>query len=88
MGIFKVKYDLEGQSQYPDKVIGILTEVFYTSDLNWIILAWTGDQLSRGQTRDWHAHGDTNTSSDKTRRSKLASSKMYGIEQTAKRGFE
>ena len=30
----------------------ILTKVFYTSDPNLVILAWTGDELLRGQARD------------------------------------
>ena len=32
------------------KTIGILTKVFYTYGPNLVILAWTGDELSRGQT--------------------------------------
>ena len=53
---FEVKFDLEGQGQSPLKTIGILTEVFYTYAPNLVILAWTGDELSRGQTwwrTDW-----------------------------------
>ena len=48
---FEVKFDLEGPGQSPPKTIGILTKVFYTYGLNLVILAWTGDELSRGQTR-------------------------------------
>ena len=47
---FEVKFDLEGQGQSPPKTIGILTKVFYTYGPNLVILAWTGDELSRGQT--------------------------------------
>ena len=47
---FEVKFDLEGQGQSPPKTIGILTKVFYTNGPNLVILAWTGDELSRGQT--------------------------------------
>ena len=47
---FEVKFDIEGQGQSPPKTIGILTKVFYTYGLNLVILAWTGDELSRGQT--------------------------------------
>ena len=48
---FKVKFDLEGQGQSPLKTNGILTKVFYTYGPNLVILAWTGDELSSGQTR-------------------------------------
>ena len=46
----------------PPKTIGILTKVFYTHDPNLVILAWTGDELSRGQTwwrTDWRTDGRT-----------------------------
>ena len=35
----------------PLKTISMFTNVFYTSGLNLVILAWTGDELSRGQGR-------------------------------------
>ena len=47
---FEVKFDLEGHGQSPPKTIGILTKVFYTYGPNLVILAWTGDESSRGQT--------------------------------------
>ena len=53
---FEVKFDLEGQGQSPPKTIGILNIVFYTYAPNLVILAWMGDELSRGQTwwrTDW-----------------------------------
>ena len=59
---FEVKFDLEGQGQSPPKTIGILTKVFYTYGLNLVILAWTDDELSRGQTwwrTDWRTDGRT-----------------------------
>ena len=59
---FEVKFDLEGQGQSPPKTIGILTKVFYTYGSNLVILAWTGDELSRGQTwwrTDWRTDGRT-----------------------------
>ena len=56
---FEDKFDLEGKGQSPFKTIGILTKVFYTCDLNLVILAWTGLELSRGQASDWHTHGHT-----------------------------
>ena len=59
---FEVKFDLEGQGQSPPKTIGILTKVFYTYGPNLVILAWTGDELSRGQTwwrMDWRTDGQT-----------------------------
>ena len=55
---FEVKFDLEGQGQSPPKTIGILTKVFYTYAPNLVILAWTGDELSRGQTW-WRTDGLT-----------------------------
>ena len=93
---FEVKFDLEGQGQSrppqkqkqnkkkkptTKKTIGILTKVFYTYDPNLVILAWTGDELSRGQASDYRTHGRTDTQTDagndNTRRPKLASGK-YG----------
>ena len=55
---FEVKFDLEGQGQSPPKTIGILTKVFYTYGPNLVILAWTGDELSHGQTW-WRTDGRT-----------------------------
>ena len=76
---FEVKFDLEGQGQSPPKTIGILTKVFYTYGPNLVILAWTGDELSRGQSSDYRTHGRTDTQTDagndNTRRPKLASGK-------------
>ena len=46
---FEVKFDLEGHCQSPPKTKGILTKVFYTYAPNLVILAWTGDELSRGE---------------------------------------
>ena len=60
---FEVKFDLEGQGQSPPKTIGILTKVFYTYGPNLVILAWTGDELSRGQTW-WRTDGRTDRRTD------------------------
>ena len=80
---FEVKFDLEGQGQSPQKTIGILTKVFYTYGPNLVILAWTGDELSRGQTwwrTDWRTDGRTDAGNDNTRRPILASgNKKVGI---------
>ena len=74
---FEVKFDLEGQGQSPPRTIGILTKVFYTYGPNLVILAWTGDELSRGQASDYRTHGRTDTQTDagndNTRRPILAS---------------
>ena len=51
---FEVKFDLEGQNQSLPKTIGILTKVFNIYGPNLVILAETGDELSRGQASDWH----------------------------------
>ena len=75
---FEVKFDLEGQGQLPPKTIGILTKVFYTYAPNLVILAWTGDELSRGQTwwrTDGRTDGRTDAGNDNTRRPILASGK-------------
>ena len=53
-----LKVDLEDKGQSLPKTIGILTKVFYTYGLNLVILAWTGDELSRGQTW-WRTDGRT-----------------------------
>ena len=79
---FEVKFDLEGQSQSPRKTIGILTKVFYTYAPNLVILAWTGDELSRGQTwwrTDGRTDGRTDAGNDNTRRPILASGKNEQI---------
>ena len=75
---FEVKFDLEGQGQLPPKTIGILTKVFYTYAPNLVILAWTGDELSRGQTW-WRTDGLTDAGNDNTRRPILASGKNANI---------
>ena len=54
---FEVKFDLEGQGQSLPKTIGILTRVFYTYGPNLMIVAWTGNKLSRGQAHDWRTDG-------------------------------
>ena len=73
---FEVKFDLEGEGQSPPKTIGILTKVFYTYGPHLVILAWTGDELSRGQTW-WRTDWRTDAGNDNTRRPKLASGKNY-----------
>ena len=56
---FGVQFDLEGHDQSSHKTIGILTKVFYIPGQNLVILAWTGDELSRGQAHDYRTHGRT-----------------------------
>ena len=63
---FEVKFDLEVQGQLPPTTIGILTKVFYIYGPNLVILAETGDELSRGQARDWHTDGHTHTQTQVT----------------------
>ena len=55
---FDLKFDLEGQGWLPPKTIWILTKVFCIFGPNLVILAWTGDELSRGQTW-WRTDGRT-----------------------------
>ena len=57
--VFEVRFYLQGQGKSPPKIIGTLTKVFYTYGLNLVILAWTGDELSRGQASDYRTHGRT-----------------------------
>ena len=73
---FEVKFYLEGQGQSPPKTVGILTRVFYTYSPNLVILAWTGDELSRGQASGYRTHRrthrQTDAGNDNTQRPKLA----------------
>ena len=62
---FEVKFDLEGHGQSPPKTIGILTKVFYTYGPNLVILAWTGDGLSRGQASAYRTHRRTDGHTDR-----------------------
>ena len=62
---FEVKLDLEGQGQSPSKAIRILTKVFYTYGPNLVILAWAGDELSRGQTSAYRTHRRTDGHTDR-----------------------
>ena len=60
-----------------------LTKVFYTYGPNFVILAWTGDELLCGQASAYRTHrrtdgrtdGHTDAGNDNTRRPKLASGK-------------
>ena len=63
---FDLKFDLEGQGWLTPKTIGTLTKVFCIFGPNLVILAWTGDELLRGD-------GRTDRGNDNTRRPKLAS---------------
>ena len=63
---FRVQFDLEGHDQSFNKTIGILTKVFYISGPNLVILAETGDELSRGQARDWRTDGHTHRQTQAT----------------------
>ena len=50
---FENKLNLTCQAQSTPKTIGILTKVFCTSGPNLVVLAWTGDELSHGETQNW-----------------------------------
>ena len=56
---FEVKLYLEGHGQSPPKTKGVLTKFFYIYGPILVILAETGDELSRRQARDWHTDGHT-----------------------------
>ena len=47
-----VKFDLEDQGQSTPKTIGFLTVLRYISGLNLVILIWTGEKLSCGQSQN------------------------------------
>ena len=49
---FENKLNFTCQAQSTPKTIGILTKVFCTSGPNFVVLAWTGDELSRGQAQN------------------------------------
>ena len=49
---FENKFNLTCQAQSSPKTIGILTKVFCTSGPNFMVLAWTGDELSHGQAQN------------------------------------
>ena len=49
---FENKFNLTCQAQSTPKTIGILTKVFCTSGPNFVVLAWTGDDLSHGQAQN------------------------------------
>ena len=53
--------------KHKKKTIGILTKVFYSYGPNLVILAWTGDDLSRGQASDYRTHGRTDGHTDRRR---------------------
>ena len=53
---FDHKFYLEGQGWLPPKTIGTLSKVFCIFGPNLVILTWTGDELSRGQTW-WRTDG-------------------------------
>ena len=63
---FGVQFDLEGQCQLSHKTIKILTKLFCTSGPNLVILGWTGDELSRGQARDYRTHRRTDRQTQAT----------------------
>ena len=63
---FEVKFDLKGQGQSPPYTIRILNKVFYTYGPNLVILAWTGDEFSRGQASDYRTHGRTHRQTQAT----------------------
>ena len=63
---FEVKFDLEVQGQLTFKTIGILTKVFCSSGPNLVILAWTGDKLSRGQASDYRTQRRTHRQTQAT----------------------
>ena len=58
---FEVKFDLKGQRSINPRNNRTLTKVFYTYGWNLVILARTGDELSRGQTCGYRTQTDTQT---------------------------
>ena len=64
--IFKLSWIRPIKPDQPQKTIGILTKVFYTYGPNLVILAWSGDELSRGQASDYRTHGRTHRQTQPT----------------------
>ena len=62
---FEVKFGLEGQGQSPPKNNRDLNQGFYTYGPNLVILAWTGDELSRGQASAYRTHRRTDGHTDR-----------------------
>ena len=48
----EIKLNLTYRARSTPKIPGILTKVFCTFGLNLVILAWTGDGLSRAQVQN------------------------------------
>ena len=72
------KQDFENKLNLTCQAQSILTKVFYIYGPNLVILAQRGDELSRGQARDWRTDGrrtdtQTDAGNDNARRPKLAS---------------
>ena len=63
---FELKLNLTYQARSTPRIIGMLTMVFCTSGPNLVILAWTGDELSRGQASDWCTHRRTHRQTQAT----------------------
>ena len=61
---FENNLNLTYQAQCTPKTMGILTQVFYTYGPNLVIRAWTGVELSRGQTW-WRTDGRTDGLTDR-----------------------
>ena len=55
---FEVEFDLEGQGQSPPQNKWDLNQGLFTYGPHLVIVAWTGDELSRGQTW-WRTGGMT-----------------------------
>ena len=49
---FENKLKLTCQAQSTPKTVEMLTKVFCTSGPNFVVPAWTGDELSRGQAQN------------------------------------
>ena len=50
---FKIENEIDDQDQLIPKLIGILTQAFCTFGPNLVVLAWTGDELSRREAQKW-----------------------------------
>ena len=59
-------YTGDGLTKYSQKTAQI-SLVFYTYGQNLVILAWTGDELSRGQTSDYRTHRRMDGHTDRRR---------------------
>ena len=88
---FRLKFDLEGQGRLLPQTTGTPNKVFHTCGSNLVILAWTSDELSRGQARDyrtpWRTDRQTQAGNNTTFKTGVNSIYVYGVKVPYKFGI-